>query len=545
MPFIATPQNDNQGMLDPLDPDLHLVVDGEFLPPFEKRDGLYRFKLDGPAESIRIASRTNNPARVGSKRPDRRRFGVAINHLVLRSQDVSVRVRHSHPLLTQGFYEQGAALRWTDGDALIPKALFVLFGDEPLDIVIKVVKTLEYPQSMTSVRSGNLYPEFHRSFDWGGITPPPVQVVLARGESAKTEMKGGAAGTFYLDADDANVQHVKVSSPADHFEGIAFSRSGKVIAIAAAGAGAIFLYRRQDDGHFEDTPFHRITGREAALKYPHDVSFATVGNREYLASTERRGTISLWAAYPRTAQENSLPTLTIGGPDAAAGYYDSISSYPGAEGYLAAGNFADDSVNFFRLIADPAIGCSSRPQSVFRSPYLCAPDGIAFSACGAWLACSNHFNHTVSVFQLQSPATEDRGPVFDPVPVMMIRDPGIRFPHSLAFCPGTNDIAVTSAGSPYVNVYAAIADRQMPRWSSTSVHRFLFCPVDIFEPINSESPRQGGGKGIAIHGDALAICSPEMGFKIYKYGYGSEQGAKDAAVQGRAVKVDNAFQNQR
>jgi type IV secretory pathway TrbD component len=39
----------------------------------------------------------------------------------------------------------------------------------------------------------------------------------------------------------------------------------------------------------------------------------------------------------------------------------------------------------------------------------------------------------------------------------------------------------------------------------------------IFREINSENKMEGGPKGIAIHNDTLAVCSPQYGVKIYRF----------------------------
>jgi hypothetical protein len=38
-----------------------------------------------------------------------------------------------------------------------------------------------------------------------------------------------------------------------------------------------------------------------------------------------------------------------------------------------------------------------------------------------------------------------------------------------------------------------------------------------FREINAKDKTEGGPKGIAIHGDEIAVCSPQIGIKIFRF----------------------------
>ena len=104
-------------------------------------------KLVGRPAAVRIASRAGAPAELGLAR-DPRVLGVAVRRIALR-QDTRFRIMEaSDPLLVEGFhaFERDGGLRWTDGDAAVPEALFEGFNG-PMDLVLHVAGTTQYPLS--------------------------------------------------------------------------------------------------------------------------------------------------------------------------------------------------------------------------------------------------------------------------------------------------------------------------------------------------------------------------------------------------------------
>ena len=60
---------------------------------------------------------------------------------------------------------------------------------------------------------------------------------------------------------DESVQSLAPPSSLQRFEGIAFSSSGNILAVATSDTNTVFLFRRPVDGLFEATPYWKIDGR--------------------------------------------------------------------------------------------------------------------------------------------------------------------------------------------------------------------------------------------------------------------------------------------
>jgi hypothetical protein len=107
------------------DPNLHLVADGQRLEPINRRPELYVFRLPKAPSTLRIVSRSAVPQELGIAR-DARPLGVALQGIVLCQGMRQRAIDANNPCLSEGFhaYEPGVAVRWTNGDAVIPPGLF-------------------------------------------------------------------------------------------------------------------------------------------------------------------------------------------------------------------------------------------------------------------------------------------------------------------------------------------------------------------------------------------------------------------------------------
>ena len=105
---------------------------------------------------------------------------------------------------------------------------------------------------------------------------------------------------------------------------------------------------------------------------------------------------------------------------------------------------------------------------------------------------------------------------FRPAPVDVIRDPKLRYPHSVAFTP-RNHLVVTNAGANHFNVYAPKRRWCGTRWTSEAVAQVLVHDDQAFLDINMTNKMEGGPKGVAVHKNVLAVCSPQIGVKIYNF----------------------------
>jgi DNA-binding beta-propeller fold protein YncE len=318
-----------------------------------------------------------------------------------------------------------------------------------------------------------------------------------------------------IEASDYSVQNLAPPNKLQRFEGIAFSPSGNILGIATSDTNTIFLFRRKPDGLFEDTPYSSINGPGSRLNYPHDLSFALSGNTELLAVAQRAGSISLYEK--KTGDHYSTdPVFEICGPETRLNYSDGVAFVPPDNDYLAACNLESSRITFYRKIPGAPIGFKLKPVFELKRG-LSGPDGLGFSQCGKWLAVANHGNHTVSIYRRRESIFSRRKLKYRPRPVTIIEDPGLRHPHSVAFTPKTNHLVVTNAGANYFSVYQPQGRGGAMRWTQSPVLQQIIGPDEIFREVNARNKMEGGPKGIAIHENSLAICSPEHGVKIYSF----------------------------
>ena len=104
-------------------PDPHLVVQGVRVDP-ERRGTAHVFPLTLPCGDLRLVSRSGRPAELGIN-GDVRQLGMHLWRLCLVQGGAEVPLPLDHPGLGAGLHPlEPSGLRWTDGDALLPGALF-------------------------------------------------------------------------------------------------------------------------------------------------------------------------------------------------------------------------------------------------------------------------------------------------------------------------------------------------------------------------------------------------------------------------------------
>jgi 6-phosphogluconolactonase (cycloisomerase 2 family) len=323
--------------------------------------------------------------------------------------------------------------------------------------------------------------------------------------------------TFEIDANESSIQRLAPSDHLQQYEGVAFSSSGKILAVAAAGANAILLFRRNSSGRFEDRPYMRISGPHSDLDFPHDVAFTEAGDREWLAAAQRRGVITFWEKDRAYDNYGPDPSFEIRGLQTELDYTDGIAFVPPNHVFVAACNHTAGSLTFYRRRSVSPLEFGLTPEFVLESPDIAGPDGIAFSHSGAWLAVANHRVHSVSIFRRRNRASMRVSANYDPKPVAVIRDPALGYPHSVAFAHKSDHLVVTNSGANYFNVYAPESYFVKRRWRgrAPAMMKIPFAPDGLFHDINTQNRQEGGPKGVAIHKNTLAVCSPEIGVKIY------------------------------
>ena len=289
------------------------------------------------------------------------------------------------------------------------------------------------------------------------------------------------------------------------------------MAVAGSECDTVFLFRRNAHGLFEDPPYRRIDGPNSRLEYPHDVAFSVLNNTELLAVAQRGRGIGIYAKDPTNEDFGTEPVFEIYGRESRLNFTDGVTFVPPHDEYIAACNATFGNITFYRRVSDFPIRFELTPVLELTHPGVVEPDGVAFSSCGRWLATANHGKNTVSIFQGRNRPLPGEKLEYGPAPVTVIRDPGLRYPHSVAFTPETNHLVVTSAGAKYISVYAPSRQQYGLQWSQSPVLQIAVSPENIFKDVNAKNKQEGGPKGIAIHKRNLAVCSPEFGIKIYSF----------------------------
>jgi hypothetical protein len=105
------------------------------------------FVLRDPSGAVRLRSRSGKPTRVTPWSEDRRRLGLPISGLTIQRTGMPRDIPIDHPCLTTGWHDverDGSAWwRWTDGDAVLPAALFA-GGTGPMLIGLRLNGSMQY-----------------------------------------------------------------------------------------------------------------------------------------------------------------------------------------------------------------------------------------------------------------------------------------------------------------------------------------------------------------------------------------------------------------
>lgn len=321
---------------------------------------------------------------------------------------------------------------------------------------------------------------------------------------------------------DSSIQNLLPTNDNQRFEGIRFSASGNILGVVTSDTNCIFLFRRRPDGLFENTPYLNIHGPGSRLDYPHDLSFLLSGKTELLAVAQRSGSIVIYRNNHTSDDFGIEPVFEIAGRDSGLDYSDGVSFVPPNGDYLAVCNLKKNNVTFYRKKNDSSCNYELNPAFVLEHKCINEPDGLAFSQSGEWLALANHGNNTATVFQRCKSANPKYKIKYGPDPVTVIRDPNLHYPHSVAFTPGTDHLVVTNAGANYFSIYQPFQRRKwygvsVTDWSQSPVQQIIVGTEDKFRDINVTNKQEGGPKGVAIHKNNLAICSPVHGVKVYSF----------------------------
>ncbi len=153
-----------------------------------------------------------------------------------------------------------------------------------------------------------------------------------------------------IDDNDDSIQSLAPPSKLQRFEGIAFSSTGNIIATAASETNTVFLFRRNANGLFEDTPYWSINGPRSGINYPHDVAFALSGETELLAVAQRRGAISIYEKQRASENFGPDPVIEICGSETKLNFSDGVAFVPPDNICLAACNLEIGTIFFINKL---------------------------------------------------------------------------------------------------------------------------------------------------------------------------------------------------
>lgn len=317
---------------------------------------------------------------------------------------------------------------------------------------------------------------------------------------------------FKVDNRPGSIQNLRPEGKLERFEGLAFSTSGDILGVATADTNAVLLYRRTANGNFEDKPYFRLSG----LDYPHDLSFSMCGSKELLAVAQRTGALALFQANGNNGYD-SRPIFEISGAETKLTHSDGVAFVPPFNDHLAACNLGTSSISFYRRTSVSPVRFTLKPDFELTHISVHHPDGLAFSQCGRWLAVANHGNGSVSIFERRNKLFAGGQLRYGPEPIVIIDDKSLRYPHSVAFTPQTNHLIVTNAGGNFFSAYAPRRSHFGLQWNKVASTQITVTEDNIFQATNQDNKMEGGPKGLAVHGRTLAVCSPEIGIKIYSF----------------------------
>ena len=125
------------------DPDLCIVAGGQRIAPLSRAGGRYTFMLPAAYDEVRLSSRSAQPSMLRPWIEDRRRLGVMVRQVVVKTDQDHEVIAMDDPRLSNGWWaaetDAAAIWRWTGGEATLP----IKAG--PAVVEVLVGETQSYP----------------------------------------------------------------------------------------------------------------------------------------------------------------------------------------------------------------------------------------------------------------------------------------------------------------------------------------------------------------------------------------------------------------
>jgi hypothetical protein len=169
------------------DPDLHLIADGEIVRAQSRRGGICQFAVAPGTRRVALASRRAVPAEVYPDSLDGRALGVPVERIILCGAGLRLEIGHDCPALGNGFHDDEAAHRWSDGRGCLPEGLLGCFAGA-IAIEVRLAETaLIYPALSPATAAD---PDATDDLQQSASAAPADRPAAAAGPSGPAALRG-------------------------------------------------------------------------------------------------------------------------------------------------------------------------------------------------------------------------------------------------------------------------------------------------------------------------------------------------------------------
>ncbi len=289
-------------------------------------------------------------------------------------------------------------------------------------------------------------------------------------------------------------------------EDLCLSPDGRCLAVAGINADRVLFLNLSFTGA-EQRPGSVMASsymvlRSSSFHYPHGLTWIT---DEKLVVANRSGDVCL-IDVPRGAEgereAEPFSTLHSGDLVSTPGSVSLVRRNAEVVELLVCNNYAD---NVSRHLLDAQDGYSTIWSETLLTEGLRVPDGVAHSRSGKWVAVSNHYDHSVFIYDCAELERNRK-------PAGVLR--GIAYPHGLRFTPDDRAMLVADAGAPVVHVFGSPSgDWRGSRLPGAAIE---VVPDEDFKRGHVD-PENGGPKGVELlnEGRVLIVTCEEQPLALF------------------------------
>ena len=289
-------------------------------------------------------------------------------------------------------------------------------------------------------------------------------------------------------------------------EDLSLSPDGRCLAVAGINAESVLflnlIVERTPNGRATVGATGSLVLSSPSFHHPHGVAWI---DDTTIAVANRLGGVTL-VVVPRgvTGKLDADPFSTLGGGDLVAtpGSVSVAQRGSGVVELLVCNNYAH---NVSRHLLDSNDAYATIWSEILLTDGLNVPDGVTHSRSGRWIAISNHYDHSVFIYDAGGLGRDSK-------PVGVLR--GVAYPHGLRFTPDERAMLVADAGAPVVHIFGSPSgDWRGTRQPDASIE---VVPADVFKRGNV-NPENGGPKGLELldDGRVLVVTCEEQPLALF------------------------------